>query len=414
MNFHLAPTPAHSSIYSQIDPLFAPAPPDAFEWQQALGLSVDMMAFLSPRTALLFEILERKIPVKGTRFRQGKWFESVNKQDPDEGTGYQETPEPFPTAESASATEFRRIAWGFFHTITNKGDPTMNSFVLPHVPDETKQKLKPLRQRPIVDVCGLRVRLFEYQMLTWMDHYQAKVQWGWRKNHPTVPAVFLQYQKRSRISAPSTLHVELRSVLPRPADAPVIATVGIDHAVTSDSDHRGNGLKTELEEPTVDNQESPTSPSKHKGNLLPPDTTPSDPFDLLALCKRNPSEPCLVPQRVLCSLPTGKKGCSAVSFSPCGRYLAASVSPGLGEFIVRVHHVSTGDLFAIGRGHRSVVYSLEWGTRPNRRLHLLSASSDGTVRLWELPSESTRTAGSDFDLPSPSTLSTPSHCLQLQ
>ncbi|KAL4177196.1 hypothetical protein KRP22_002130 [Phytophthora ramorum] len=174
---------------------------NAFEWQQALSISLDMPALLDPRTVLLFEILETKPATKGTRFRRGKRFESVSTHDEDDE--YRHSP------GATSAPEYRRIAWGFFHAITSKGAPTMNSFVLPHVPDANESaKTKTL---PIVDVCGLRVRLFEYQVVTWMDGYQARLQWGWRKNHPTMPAVFLQYQKRSRAPAPTTLHVQLKA-----------------------------------------------------------------------------------------------------------------------------------------------------------------------------------------------------------
>ncbi|KAG1683778.1 hypothetical protein DVH05_013134 [Phytophthora capsici] len=171
---------------------------NAFEWHQPLRFQIYMATFLHIRTVMLLEILEAKPPCKGTRFRRGKRFESVSTYDEDDE--YHRVSKPTP--------EYLRIAWGFFHTITNKGTPTMNSFVLPDIPDGDERK------QSIVDVCGLRVRLFEYQVLTWMDNYQARLQWGWRKNHPTVPAVFLQYQKRSRVSAPSTLHVQLKAMNP--------------------------------------------------------------------------------------------------------------------------------------------------------------------------------------------------------
>ncbi|KAL4161604.1 hypothetical protein PRNP1_002156 [Phytophthora ramorum] len=356
---------------------------NAFEWQQALSISLDMPALLDPRTVLLFEILETKPATKGTRFRRGKRFESVSTHDEDDE--YRHSP------GATSAPEYRRIAWGFFHAITSKGAPTMNSFVLPHVPDANEsEKTKTL---PIVDVCGLRVRLFEYQVVTWMDGYQAKLQWGWRKNHPTMPAVFLQYQKRSRAPAPTTLHVQLKAVSPatspRQTGVPETreTTAGAD--VVASDEQEANNPSTGPESGAGDNQEPPTEASlppnagEIESKMAPPAVASSDLFDLIAPCKRNPSEPCLIPQRVLCSLPTGKKGCSAISFSPCGRYLAASVSPELGEFVVRVYQMASGELFAVGRGHRGVIYSLEWTNTSNGQSRLLSASSDGTVRLWE-------------------------------
>lgn len=332
---------------------------------------------------LLLEILESKPPTKGTRFRRGTRFESVSTHDEDDASH-----------KAPSTTEYRRIAWGFFHTITSKGNPTMNCFVLPNVPEDNDQTKS--KSEEVVDVCGLRVRLFEYQVLTWMDNYQAKLQWGWRKNHPTMPAVFLQYQKRTRVPAPTTLHVQLRAVTlaesPRQASIPeasgATADAEADQEASVNPEHRGG-----------DNQEPPEADTPPVGVAQPEDAgskaaapsgaASSDQFDLLVPCKRNPSELCLIPQRVLCSLPTGKKGCSAVSFSPCGRYLAASVSPELGEFVVRVYDMTSAELLAVGRGHRGVIYSLEWSVHSSGKLRLLSASSDGTVRLWELPSMNT-------------------------
>jgi WD40 repeat protein len=337
-----------------------------------------MPTLLNTRTVLLFEVLEAKPPAKGTRLRRGKRFESVSTHDEDDAY-----------RKSSATPDYRRIAWGFFHTITNKGTPTMNSFVLPHVPEANEKEQK---QPPTVDVCGLRVRLFEYQLLTWIDSYQAKLQWGWRKNHPTVPAVFLQYQKRSRAPAPSTLHVQLRAVnpslSPRQAGIPEASGTATDADAIANDEHQA---VMESADAPGDNQEPPAGVSlppladEAGDKVAVPDTSSQGLLDLVAPYKRNPSEPCLIPQRVLCSLPTGKKGCSAVSFSPCGRYLAASVSPELGEFVVRVYDMASAELFAVGRGHRGVIYSLEWSISSNGRHRLLSASSDGTVRLWELP-----------------------------
>ncbi|ETL82707.1 hypothetical protein L917_17175 [Phytophthora nicotianae] len=253
---------------------------------------------------LLFEILEAKAPTKGVRFRRGKRFESVSTHDEDDEYPKAFNPKPTP--------DYRRIAWGFFHTITNRGTPTMNSFVLPDVPDVNEKK----KRQSIVDICGLRVRLFEYQVMTWMDKYQAKLQWGWRKNHPTVPAVFLQYQKRSRVPAPSTLHVQLRATNP-PASPRQAETTN-----ESTVDNRYQELNDTTEHEAGDNQEPPTEVSTlpvedTTSKITPPEASSSDFFDLMAPCKRNTSEPCLIPLRY----------------------------------------------------------------------RLLSASSDGTVRLWELPSK---------------------------
>lgn len=105
-------------------------------------------------------------------------------------------------------------------------------------------------------------------------------------------------------------------------------------------------------------------------------------------CKRDHLEPCLVPQRVLHSLPSGKQGCSSLAFSPCGRMLATGVKTGLGEFHLNVYGVNTGARLCIGRGHCGVIYSVEWSSSSRSdgkaTLLIVSASSDGTARLWRL------------------------------
>ncbi|EEY53464.1 uncharacterized protein PITG_07120 [Phytophthora infestans T30-4] len=205
-----------------------------------------------------------KAPSKGVRFRRGKRFESVSTHDEDD-----EYPKAF---NPTSRLDYRRIAWGFFHTITNKGTPTMNSFVLPDIPDANEKK----KRQSIVDVCGLRVRLFEYQVMTWMDKYQAKLQWGWRKNHPTVPVVFLQYQKRSRVSAPSTLHVQLRATGP-----PAGALETTNGRIVKNTDKE---LSTAAEIEAGDNQEPPTAVSAPDtgSQVAAPEAISSDSFDLMA------------------------------------------------------------------------------------------------------------------------------------
>ncbi|EGZ25818.1 hypothetical protein PHYSODRAFT_312118 [Phytophthora sojae] len=217
--------------------------------------------FTEPSNQDYTKILESKPPTKGTRFRRGTRFESVSTHDEDDASH-----------KAPSTTEYRRIAWGFFHTITSKGNPTMNCFVLPNVPEDNDQTKS--KSEEVVDVCGLRVRLFEYQVLTWMDNYQAKLQWGWRKNHPTMPAVFLQYQKRTRVPAPTTLHVQLRAASGATADAEA------DQEASVNPEHRGG-----------DNQEPPEADTPPVGVAQPEDAgskaaapsgaASSDQFDLL-------------------------------------------------------------------------------------------------------------------------------------
>lgn len=97
-----------------------------------------------------------------------------------------------------------------------------------------------------------------------------------------------------------------------------------------------------------------------------------------------------MPTQVLHSLPSGKQGCSAIAFSPCGNLLAGALKSGLGDFHINIYNVNSGAVLCIGRGHDDVIYSLEWSSPSNDGGFnnvsnlLLSASSDGSARLWRL------------------------------
>jgi len=116
-------------------------------------------------------------------------------------------------------------------------------------------------------------------------------------------------------------------------------------------------------------------------------------------CKRYPSESCLLPQRILYRLPTGKNGCMRVSFSSSGKYLAAACCDKM-DFPIRIYDIDNGTFFEINcntkpypcisklgneiltmKGHNAVVYCLSWSTKDDK---LLSASSDGTAKFWNI------------------------------
>jgi WD40 repeat protein len=68
-----------------------------------------------------------------------------------------------------------------------------------------------------------------------------------------------------------------------------------------------------------------------------------------------------------------------VAFSPDGQYLAAASA----RFIIEIRNASSGREFHRLKGHGWVVYDLAF--RPDPEVPLLaSASSDGTVRIWDL------------------------------
>lgn len=102
-----------------------------------------------------------------------------------------------------------------------------------------------------------------------------------------------------------------------------------------------------------------------------------------------PAPPAAPPSRVCGALPTAGEGATVVSFSPDGAFLAVACVGGGGEgggCAIRVFEVGEGGEGAEAceplRGHDGLVYGLDW--TPDGAW-LLSASADGTARVWALP-----------------------------
>ncbi|RYE98687.1 MAG: hypothetical protein EOO41_02065, partial [Methanobacteriota archaeon] len=135
---------------------------------------------------------------------------------------------------------------------------------------------------------------------------------------------------------------------------------------------------------------------------------------------RAPHEACTLPDTFITSLPTGKLGCMALSFSPDGALLAIGCEQDLSHPVrcpqlphscsvpaclrcasLRVHNVFFSplacsrarvqirlvDAFSLRevkllQGHGGLIYSLAWS--PDSKW-LVSASADGTARVWHVP-----------------------------
>ncbi|XP_053316077.1 jouberin [Spea bombifrons] len=90
------------------------------------------------------------------------------------------------------------------------------------------------------------------------------------------------------------------------------------------------------------------------------------------------AQACRIPNKHFLSLPAGNKGCFCISFSNDGRTLAAACACRDG-YPVYLYEIPSGQYLRELHGHLNLVYSLCWSKDDN---HLLSSSSDGTVRLW--------------------------------
>ena len=100
-----------------------------------------------------------------------------------------------------------------------------------------------------------------------------------------------------------------------------------------------------------------------------------------ALPPRAPHEQVLVPNALTASLPGSARGSTVAAFSPDGGLLAVAGADAL-NFSVRLFDAATLELRATLESHHDYIYSLEWS--PDGRF-LVSASSDFTAKVWEVP-----------------------------
>ncbi|XP_033861135.3 jouberin isoform X1 [Acipenser ruthenus] len=95
---------------------------------------------------------------------------------------------------------------------------------------------------------------------------------------------------------------------------------------------------------------------------------------------RLPGQVCRIPNKPLLSFRGGQMGCFCVRFSNDGKTLACACADKDGYPIV-VYEIPSGKVLGTFNGHLSIVYDLCW-SRDDK--NLLSASSDGTVRIWNV------------------------------
>ncbi|KAJ0008677.1 hypothetical protein NQD34_016092 [Periophthalmus magnuspinnatus] len=95
---------------------------------------------------------------------------------------------------------------------------------------------------------------------------------------------------------------------------------------------------------------------------------------------RLPGQVCRIPNKSMLAFRGGQMGCFTVLFSNAGTMMAAACAD-RDTFPVVVYEIPSGRVLAAFNGHFKVVYDLCW-SRDDRRL--LSVSSDGTVREWDI------------------------------
>ncbi|NWW70902.1 AHI1 protein, partial [Climacteris rufus] len=173
------------------------------------------------------------------------------------------------------------------------------------------------------------------------------------KSHSNVVEVYDWWAKCPRNRYPSTLYVTVKGLkLPD--------HVGPFHSLVATQQEQSNTALSELQREGCE----PSSEEK------------KEPFKW----SRLPGQACRIPNKHLLSLRGGDLGCFCVRFSHDGRTLAAACA-GRNGYPIVLYEIPSGQFLREFYGHLNIVYDLCW-SKDNQ--YLLTASSDGTVRMWKI------------------------------
>lgn len=339
------------------------------QWDEDLIFDQKYAEFLRPEVLLLFEVLDFGATLPEARLREGDGL--------------------------------YRVAWGFLRPVASDGSANVD------VPKAGVENAvdgeSPISKR-------LPIKMYRYQPISWADRRAhaappAAVPEGTANCCTSVctcsapraqvpksvvpsPEVFMQYRKRTRVSAPFALNVSV-SAVPRPEKAvvtrrPVHAREVEARALTVADLERGTVARAEEGGENGAGGAAAEGDAADKSGAEGGDDQlrPAGRYARRALRRqRAPNEACRPPNVLVRRLFAGTEGAMVVSFSPDGRYLAAGCVDDV-VFPVRLFSVASGTQRASLEGHGSIIYDLAWS--PDSRT-LLSSSADGTVRAWRVP-----------------------------
>ncbi|XP_071381606.1 jouberin isoform X1 [Centroberyx affinis] len=178
------------------------------------------------------------------------------------------------------------------------------------------------------------------------------------KRQPKTIEVVDWWRRYARNRYTSTLYVTLKGIkLPEHVDPSIRSMMALQ-------EERGSTSYSELQ-----SEVTKRSLTQHL------DSKPS-----VLRWSRMPGQVCRIPNKPVLSFRGGQMGCFTVRFSHAGTILAAACAD-RDAFPVVVYEIPSGKVLAAFSGHLSIVYDLCW-SRDDRSL--LSASSDGTVREWNV------------------------------
>ncbi|KAM8810364.1 jouberin [Eudromia elegans] len=182
-------------------------------------------------------------------------------------------------------------------------------------------------------------------------------------SHSSVVEVYEWWAKCSRNRYPSTLYVTIRGIkLPEHVDPSSRSMMAVQQ-------EQGSATFCELQ------NEGP----KKTGEPLPEEK--KEQFKWTRL----PGQVCRIPNKHLFSLRGGDMGCFCIRFSHDGKTLAAACA-GRNGYPIVLYEIPSGQYLREFYGHLNIVYDLCW-SKDNQCL--LTASSDCTVRMWKIETQTT-------------------------
>ncbi|XP_048792689.1 jouberin isoform X2 [Lagopus muta] len=182
------------------------------------------------------------------------------------------------------------------------------------------------------------------------------------RSHSDVVEVYDWWAKCPRSRYPSTLYVTVRGIkLPDHVAPSFHSMVAVQQEQSSATlcELRGEGSKRSCEVSSLEEKKEQLKWS------------------------RLPGQACRIPNKHLFSLRGGDMGCFCIRFSHDGRTLAAACA-GKNGYPIALYEIPSGQFLREFYGHLNIVYDLCWSKDSQ---HLLTASSDGTVRMWKIETQ---------------------------
>ncbi|NWU89107.1 AHI1 protein, partial [Upupa epops] len=178
------------------------------------------------------------------------------------------------------------------------------------------------------------------------------------KSHSGVVEVYDWWAKCPRNRYPSTLYVTVRGIKLPDQVAPSFGSM------TAVQQEHSNGVRRELQ---------------REGSKKSCEPFPEEKKEPLRWT-RLPGQACRIPNKHLFTLRGGEMGCFCIRFSHDGKTLAAACVGNNGYPIV-LYDIPSGQFLREFYVHLNIVYDLCW-SKDNQ--YLLTASSDGTARMWNV------------------------------